>query len=65
MQNKGWVSVGVDHETASLAVETLAVVVPDGAIRLSAGNERAITADCGGSNSYRSQAGTATTGNWN
>jgi len=22
MQNKGWVSVGVDHETASLAVET-------------------------------------------
>jgi len=27
----------VDHETASLAVE-LAVVVPDGAIRLSAGN---------------------------
>jgi len=23
MQNKGWVSVGVDHETASLAVETI------------------------------------------
>jgi len=31
------------------------VVVPDGAIRLSAGNELLITADCGGSNSYRSR----------
>jgi len=66
MQNKGWVSVGVDHETASLAVETIRQV-PDGAIRLSAGN---------GVINYRlwwqqqlSQSlvemGTATTGNLN
>jgi hypothetical protein len=55
--NTGWVSVGIDHDTAGFAVETLR--------RWWAGRGRAdypgarallVTADAGGSNSYRTRA---------
>ncbi len=53
-QNSGWVSVGIDHDTAAFAVESLrrwwrtmgAAVYPTA-------RELLITADCGGSNGYR------------
>jgi hypothetical protein len=56
-RNTGWVSVGIDHDTAGFAVETLR--------RWWAGRGRAdypgarallVTADAGGSNSYRTRA---------
>jgi len=56
-RNTGWVSVGIDHDTAGFAVETLR--------RWWAGRGRAdypgarallVTADAGGSNSYRARA---------
>lgn len=55
-QNQGWVSVGVDHDTAQLAVEAIRqwweqmgqAVYPNA-------TELLITADCGGSNSYRAR----------
>lgn len=55
-QNQGWVSVGVDHDTAQLAVATIRqwwqqmgqAIYPDA-------SELLITADCGGSNSYRAR----------
>ncbi len=54
--NSGWVSVGVDHDTAQFAVETIrrwwvqmgSKVYPDARRLL-------ITADCGGSNGYRTR----------
>lgn len=55
--NEGWVSVGVDHDTPEFAVETIRrwwrrmgrKFYPDA-------TELMITADAGGSNSYRSRA---------
>jgi hypothetical protein len=56
-RNTGWVSVGIDHDTAAFAVETLR--------RWWSGQGRAgypgarallVTADAGGSNSYRTRA---------
>jgi len=56
-RNTGWVSVGIDHDTAAFAVESLR--------RWWAGRGRAdypgagallVTADAGGSNSYRTRA---------
>jgi hypothetical protein len=56
-RNTGWVSVGIDHDTATFAVETLR--------RWWAGRGQAdypgasallVTADAGGSNSYRTRA---------
>ena len=55
-ENNGWVSVGVDHDTAQFAVETIrrwwsrmgSKVYPDASQLL-------ITADCGGSNGYRTR----------
>lgn len=52
--NKGWVSVGTDHDTAEFAVESIKrwwqkmgrLLYPDATSLL-------ITADCGGSNGYR------------
>jgi len=52
--NQGWVSVGIDHDTAEFAVESIrrwwhemgCALYPDGRRLL-------ITADCGGSNGYR------------
>jgi transposase len=53
-QNAGWVNVGIDHDTAAFAVESIrrwwqtvgTSVYPDATSLL-------ITADCGGSNGYR------------
>ena len=53
-QHAGWVSVGIDHDTAAFAVESIrrwwttmgAAVYPQATTLL-------ITADCGGSNGYR------------
>ena len=53
-QNTGWVSVGIDHDTAEFAVESIrrwwttmgAAVYPKARHLL-------VTADCGGSNGYR------------
>jgi hypothetical protein len=55
-QNQGWVSVGIDHNTAQFAVATIRqwwdcmgqALYPDA-------QELMITADCGGSNSYRAK----------
>jgi hypothetical protein len=55
-KNKGWVNVGVDHDTAGFAVESIRYwwdsmgkqFYPDS-------QQIMITADCGGSNSYRSR----------
>src|SRR5213075_1810596 len=54
--NQGWVSVGNDHDTPAFAVETVrrwwrnmgSQLYPDA-------TELLITADCGGSNSYRAR----------
>jgi hypothetical protein len=55
-QNEGWVSVGTDHDTAAFAVEsirrwwtTMGAPLYPGASRL------LVTADCGGSNGYRTR----------
>jgi hypothetical protein len=53
-ENKGWVSVGVTHDTAGLACGTIwrwwwGV----GDLRYPAATELLITGDCGGSNGYR------------
>lgn len=55
-QNQGWVSVGIDHDTAQFAVATIRqwwycmgqALYPEA-------RELMITADCGGSNSYRAK----------
>lgn len=55
-QNQGWVSVGIDHNTAQFAVATIRqwwscmgqTLYPDA-------QKLMITADCGGSNSYRAK----------
>jgi hypothetical protein len=56
-RNEGWVNVGIDHDTSAFAVASIREwwrqmgkpVYPDAAQLL-------ITADCGGSNSYRRRA---------
>jgi transposase len=55
-QNEAWVSVGTDHDTAAFAVEsirrwwtTMGAPLYPGATRL------LVTADCGGSNGYRTR----------
>lgn len=56
VQNKGWVNVGIDHDTAAFAVESIrqwwlrlgAAIYPDA-------TTLTITADSGGSNSYRTR----------
>lgn len=55
-QNKGWVNVGVDHNTAQLAVETIRKWWQQmGKIDYPQATELLITADCGSSNSYRAR----------
>jgi transposase len=55
-QNLGWVSVGVDHDTAELAVETIRRWWQQmGHLDYLEATEILITADCGGSNSSRSR----------
>lgn len=55
-QNQGWVSVGVDHDTAQLAVATIEQWWQKmGQAVYPSTTELLITADCGGSNSYRAR----------
>ncbi len=55
-QNKGWVSVGIDHDTAEFAVETIKKWwVKMGSCTYPHAERLLITADGGGSNSSRSR----------
>ena len=52
--NQGWVSVGIDHDTAEFAVESIRRWWKEmGYPRYSHARRLMITADCGGSNGYR------------
>ncbi len=52
--NTGWVSVGIDHDTAAFAVESIRRWWHSmGQPRYSQASRLLITADCGGSNGYR------------
>jgi hypothetical protein len=53
-QNSGWVNVGIDHDTAEFAVESIRRwwLEMGKAVYPNAGHVL-ITADCGGSNGYR------------
>jgi transposase len=54
--NEGWVSVGCDHDTAEFAVETIHRWWRTmGQPRYPGATELLITADCGGSNGYRTR----------
>jgi len=53
-RNTGWVSVGIDHNTAAFAVESIRRWWHQEGSRLyEEATKLLITADCGGSNSYR------------
>lgn len=55
-KNNGWVSVGVDHDTAEFAVQTIRTWWKQmGIVAHPNTSELLITADAGGSNSYRSR----------
>ena len=55
--NAGWVNVGVDHDTAEFAVESLRGWWKTmGAGAYPGANRLLVTADCGGSNGYRTRA---------
>ena len=53
--NEGWVSVGIDHDTAEFAIETMRRWwYADGTVRsIPEATELLVTADGGGSNSSR------------
>jgi hypothetical protein len=54
--NQGWVSVGIDHDTAQLAVATIGQWWEQmGQAAYPSATELLITADCGGSNNYRTR----------
>ena len=54
--NSGWVSVGIDHDTAAFAVNAIRSWWHDiGKTRYRAANRLVVTADSGGSNSARSR----------
>ena len=54
--NAGWVSVGVDHDTAEFAVQSIRTWLERiGRPRYTSMRELMITADCGGSNSVRAR----------
>jgi hypothetical protein len=56
LQNQGWVSVGIDHDTAQFAVNSIRRWWDEmGKARFPGAKELLITADGGGSNSYRSR----------
>jgi transposase len=56
-KNNGWVSVGVDHDTASFAVETIRRWWKQmGSVTYPAARRLLITADAGGSNGHRVRA---------
>lgn len=55
-QNQGWVSVGIDHDTAEFAVESIRHWwLEMGQLLYPRSNHLLITADCGGSNGYRNR----------
>ncbi len=55
-RNEGWVSVGVDHDTAEFAVASLRRWWQEmGSLAYSQARRLLITADAGGSNGYRSR----------
>ncbi len=54
--NEGWVSVGVDHDTAAFAVASIRAWWDHlGSTRFPHASTLTITADCGGSNGYRTR----------
>ena len=54
--NAGWVSDGVDHDTAEFAVQSIRTWLDRiGRPRYASMRELMITADCGGSNSVRAR----------
>lgn len=54
--NQGWVTVGIDHDTAQLATEAIRQWWQKmGKVLYPNATELLITADCGGSNSYRAR----------
>ena len=56
IHNEGWVSVGVDHDTALFAAQSIQRWWEEmGALRFPKARELLITADGGGSNSHRSR----------
>jgi hypothetical protein len=56
LQNEGWVSVGIDHDTAQFAVNSIRRWWNEmGQTRFPRARELLITADGGGSNSHRSR----------
>jgi Rhodopirellula transposase DDE domain len=55
-RNQGWVSVGIDHDTAEFAVDSIRHWWKRmGQLTYPAAKELLITADSGGSNSYRAR----------
>jgi hypothetical protein len=55
--NTGWVSVGCDHDTAAFAVATIERWWQQaGRVKYPQADRLLISADCGGSNSYRTRA---------
>lgn len=55
-ENQGWVTVGIDHDTAQFAVASIRQWwYRMGQALYPAAKELMITADCGGSNSYRTK----------
>jgi len=56
LQNQGWVSVGIDHDTAQFAVNSIRRWWDEmGRQRFPGAKKLLVTADGGGSNSYRSR----------
>jgi hypothetical protein len=54
--NKGWVNIGIDHDTAEFSVESIRRWWKFSGSRLYPDAKRVlITADCGGSNGYRNR----------
>ncbi len=54
--NEGWVSVGIDHDTAAFAVASIRAWWEHlGSQRFGHASTLTITADCGGSNGYRTR----------
>lgn len=55
-KNEGWMNVGINHDTASFAVESIKRWwIRMGRKKYQNAKELMITADCGGSNSYRNK----------
>jgi hypothetical protein len=56
IEGSGWVNIGIDHDTAQFAVESMRRWwIHMGSARYANATELLITADCGGSNSSRSR----------